>query len=119
LPPGFLADENVPGDTVAALREAGFDIASIMADSPSLRDDLILGRAQAEGRVVITFDKDFGELAFRSGLSAQAGIILVRIPLENPAAITSILLEALRSRDDWAGNFSVVEADRIRMTTLP
>ena len=116
---GFLADENVPGDTVRALREAGFDVSWVMTDSPSLADNLILSRAQAEQRVVLTFDKDFGEMAFRSGLAANSGVILVRLPLENPRSITAIVLTALKSREDWAGSFSVIEIDRIRMTALP
>lgn len=119
MPPSFLADENVPGDTVGALRESGFDVSWIMTDNPSLADELILARAQAERRVLLTFDKDFGEMAFRSGVPSESGIILVRVPLESPASVTAIVLAALRSRDDWAGSFSVVEADRIRMTALP
>ena len=115
----LLADENVPGETVTALSDAGFDVAWIMADNPGLSDDLVLARAQREERVVLTFDKDFGEMAFLSGLPSEGGIILVRVPLESPGAISSIVVAALKSREDWVGNFSVVEADRIRITALP
>jgi predicted nuclease of predicted toxin-antitoxin system len=78
----------------------------------------VLTRATNEGRVVVTQDKDFGELAFRWGLPAASGIILVRVrgSLE---ARTATLVAALESRDDWAGHFAVVEHDRIRMTPLP
>jgi predicted nuclease of predicted toxin-antitoxin system len=115
----LLADENVPGDAVAALRHAGFDVARVMTDNPGISDHLILARAQREERVVLTFDKDFGEMAFLSGLPSDAGIILVRVPLESPGVISSIVVAALKSREDWAGNLSVIEADRIRMTALP
>ena len=76
-------------------------------------------RAQTEGRVLVTFDKDFGELVFRSGLSASSGVVLFRIAVPSPAYIARVAVAALESRTDWAGHFAVVEDDRIRMTPLP
>lgn len=61
----LLADENFPRVVVEALRAAGHDVVWARTDMPAAADDVILGRAQAEGRLVVTFDKDFGELAFR------------------------------------------------------
>ena len=66
----LLADENVPGAVVAALRQQGHDVAWIHEDAPGRPDPEVLERAQQEHRVVVTFDKDFGELAFRRGLAA-------------------------------------------------
>jgi predicted nuclease of predicted toxin-antitoxin system len=66
----ILADENIPGDAVAALRECGHDVAWVRADAPGSSDIVVIARAQAENRILVTFDKDFGELAFRSKLSA-------------------------------------------------
>jgi hypothetical protein len=48
-------------------------------DAPGTPDREVLARAQREGRALVTFDKDFGELAFRVGLAASAGVILFRI----------------------------------------
>ena len=74
----ILADENFPGDAVAALRDQGHDVLWVRADAPGITDREVLSLAQAEGRIVITFDKDFGELAFRFGLPASSGIVLFR-----------------------------------------
>ena len=63
----LLADENVPGPAIAALRQAGHDVAWMHEDAPRTPDLEVLKRAQGEKRVVVTFDKDFGELAFRLG----------------------------------------------------
>lgn len=115
----ILADENVPGDMVVALRERGHDIAWVRSDAPGSTDTDVLDRAQAEGRVLITFDKDFGELAFRSELPASGGIVLFRISAPSPSHVVRVAVTALESRTDWAGHFAVVEDDRIRMVPLP
>jgi predicted nuclease of predicted toxin-antitoxin system len=82
-------------------------------------DDVILARAQAEQRIVVTHDKDFGELSFRSQLPATCGVILLRLTGSDPDADNRRFLGALESRGDWAGHFSVVTDDRIRMRPLP
>jgi len=115
----ILADENFAGDAVIALRERGHDVAWVRSDAPGSSDLEVIARAQAEGRVLVTFDKDFGELVFRSGLSASSGVVLFRISASSPAYIARVAVAALESRTDWAGHFAVVEDDRIRMTPLP
>lgn len=114
-----LADENFPGDAVAALRERGHDVAWVRADAPGSSDIQVLARAQAEGRILVTFDKDFGELTFRSGLPASSGVVLFRISASSSAHVARAAVAALESRTDWARHFAVVEDDRIRMTPLP
>ncbi len=60
----ILANENVPGDAVEALRKKGHDLAWVREDAPGTADPQVLERAQKEGRILVTLDKDFGELAF-------------------------------------------------------
>jgi len=114
----LLADENFPLDAVEALRADGHDVAWIREDSRGTSDNVILIRAQEENRIVVTFDKDFGELAFRSKLPAQSGVILFRVTPKSSQYIAQAAVQALASRDNWAGHFSVVEDNRIRMTSL-
>lgn len=114
----LLADENVPRNAVEALRDLGHDVSWIATDSPGTSDVDVLARASTEGRVLLTADKDFGELAFRWGLPAASGIILLRA--RGTAALrTASLVAAVQSREDWAGQFAVVENDRVRVTALP
>ena len=115
----ILADENFPRDAVYALRRVGHDVAWVAADAPGSDDVQVLQRAQIESRILVTFDKDFGELAFRWGLPASSGIVLFRISLSSPSYVVRLAVAALESRTDWAGHFAVVEDDRIRMTSLP
>jgi predicted nuclease of predicted toxin-antitoxin system len=115
----FLADENFPAAAVEALRLQGHDVKWIRVDAPGSTDTQILEQATAEARILLTFDKDFGELAFRAGLPASSGIILFRIPLASPSQAARIAVRSVESRRDWGNHFSVVEAGRIRMTPLP
>ncbi len=115
----ILANENFPADAVIGLRNQGHDVAWVREDSPGISDMEVLARAQREDRVIVTFDKDFGELAFRSGLPASAGIVLFRISVPSSAHVARAATTALASRSDWAGHFSVIEDQRIRMTPLP
>ena len=83
----LLANENIPGDTLAALRAEGHDVIWIRTEYPGATDQEVLQLAQTENRVLLTMDKDFGELAFRSRLPSQCGVILFRIaPSEAPAS---------------------------------
>jgi predicted nuclease of predicted toxin-antitoxin system len=115
----FLADENVPGPAVLALRQEGHDVLWIKEVIPGAEDSAVLDLAQREQRVVVTADTDFGELAFRSGLPAQCGIILLRLDWTDPGADNYTIARALGSRADWNGIFAVVEQDRVRLRPLP
>ena len=64
----FLADENIPGDAVAEIEAAGHDIVWVRIVAPGSKDEDVLAWAVREERIILTFDKDFGELAWRAGL---------------------------------------------------
>jgi len=114
----FLANENFPLDAVEALRQNGHDVAWIRVDSPGISDPEVLSRAQAEDRILLTFDKDFGELAFRSKLPATSGIILFRIKTPSGAVVAEKVARTIALRNDWRGHFSVIEDDKIRMRII-
>lgn len=115
----LLANENIPSDAVAALRAAGHDVTWMRETAPGESDAEVIARAVAEQRILLTFDKDFGELAFHSKLPATCGVLLFRIPTPSAEAIAARLTSTLAARSDWAGRFWVVESDRIRMRELP
>jgi predicted nuclease of predicted toxin-antitoxin system len=100
------------------LRDAGQDVAWI-ADSHSGATDIeVLKLCMAQRRVLLTFDKDFGELAFIKGLPAECGIILFRITPQNPEEVAVIALSAIQNQPNWLGYFSVVTRKQIRMRPL-
>jgi len=110
----YLADENMPGPAVHLMRESGWDVAWIRDESPGLPDMAVLAKALKEDRVLITFDKDFGELARRHGVPASCGVVLFRLQTRNPQEAAEQILKVLASREDWPGHFSVVGATGIR-----
>lgn len=114
----FLANENFPGPAVSVLRSAGHDIVWLRTAEPGATDPQVLAWAAREGRILLTFDKDFGELARASTLPATCGVVLFRIPMPKANNVGVHLAELITSRDDWAGHFSVVETGRIRMRVL-
>ncbi len=115
----FLANENVPGEVIEAARQAGHDVAWVAESSPGADDDAVLAVALAEGRVLATFDKDFGEMAFRQGKSATCGIILFRPRVRSPAYLAQFLLGVLAQSVTWEGNFSVAQEGKLRVVPLP
>ena len=72
----LLADENLDLSVVERLREAGHQVFAVAEMEPGISDDVVLDRANRETAILITEDKDFGELAFRQSL-VHYGVILV------------------------------------------
>lgn len=114
----ILANENVGGPVIETLRERGHSVVSVKETMPGARDEEVLARAQSDQRLVVTLDKDFGELAFRIGLPAACGIVLFGLTGRTPEADNARLIAALESRSDWAGHFATVTDTRLRMRPL-
>jgi len=78
----FLADVNIEKPIVDAIKQLGFDVKEVFEVDLSMDDSEILKLANEEGRVVITNDKDFGELVFRKKM-ISSGVILLRSKGQN------------------------------------
>jgi predicted nuclease of predicted toxin-antitoxin system len=117
--PKFLADENVPVEAVEAARKAGHDLAWIKELSPGADDDTVLVTSLSERRVLVTFDKDFGEMAFRHGKTATCGVILLRPRLRAPDYLARFMVAVLAQAITWEGNFSVAQEGKLRVVQLP
>ena len=115
----LLADENFPRPALKALRHAGLDVLSIAETNAGAPDDEVLAICVSTNRTLLTFDKDFGELAYRTELPARCGIVLFRVTPQTPDEVTGLALVAIQSQPSWVGHFSVVTRQRIRMRVLP
>jgi hypothetical protein len=113
----FLANENFPGLAVKALETSGHDVVWVRTAAPGMADPDILAWAARDARILLTFDKDFGELARGAALPSSCGVILFRIPMPKPSG-AGRLAAVIAARSDWAGQFSVVERGRVRMRPL-
>jgi predicted nuclease of predicted toxin-antitoxin system len=115
----IIANENVMATVISELRSRGHDVLWVKEAMPKAEDESILAEAQTQKRVVLTHDKDFGELAFRFGLPADCGVLLIRLSGTGRQADIDQILSTIDSRDDWAGHFSVATRGRLRMRPLP
>ncbi len=75
----LLADEGVERQVVERLRLDGHTVLYIAEMEPSITDDLVLERANAITALLLTADKDFGELVFRELRLSSGGVVLLRL----------------------------------------
>jgi len=80
----LLADENIPYSVVRTLADGGYDILWIRTESPGISDREVMRYACQEKRIILTYDKDFGELAVKDYKYPPTGIILFRLYEMNP-----------------------------------
>jgi predicted nuclease of predicted toxin-antitoxin system len=108
----FVADESVDFNIVVELRKRGAQVYSISEAQPSLPDHAVLQIAVKEDCLLITEDKDFGELVFRLRFEHR-GILLIRSQAEiNAENIVNIIL---KYSGDLRNKFSVLTSDKLRI----
>jgi predicted nuclease of predicted toxin-antitoxin system len=111
----FIVDESTGTAVVEYLRRLGHDVLAVAEAMPQANDPSILDRAESEGRVLVTNDKDFGELVFRSG-KAHQGVILLRLHDESAANRVRVVEAVLGSHADrLSRHFIVATESRIRI----
>ena len=111
----LLADESVDRPVVDRLRQQDHDVVYVAELSPSMADDQVLQYANERNALLVTADKDFGELVFRLG-KVHRGVVLLRLA-GLPAAVKSETVAGV-FRDHAAklvGAFSVVSAGAVRI----
>lgn len=111
----WLADENIPRAVLRGLRVLGEDVVGVAEAAAGSDDRNVFAWARREGRILLTFDKDFDELFEASPLPQPSGLALIRLAMSPPRDVANLIVRILMSRDDWGGCFSVIERDRIRM----
>jgi len=111
----FLLDENADHPLAAFIALLGHNVTTIVDDyTRSTEDPDVLAIANQENRVVITNDKDFGELVFRRGLPHK-GIILFRLGNEALDLKKQWLQRVLADYADQLNQFIVITDRGIRI----
>lgn len=113
----LLADENVPIEAVKALKRKGVDIVSVIDFSLGLNDREVLDLANREGRILVTFDKDFGELVFREKVKVK-GLILLKFAPKSPQQIAERIWQLLTSQIPVENSLLVVKEYAVRAIGL-
>jgi predicted nuclease of predicted toxin-antitoxin system len=89
-----LADENFPRPIVESLRKQHHDVLWARTDCPGLKDRTLLERAEADGRVVLTLDKDFWQIALQRPIPlTRCGVILFRLFPAIPENLNLLLIQ--------------------------
>jgi predicted nuclease of predicted toxin-antitoxin system len=102
------------------MRQAGYDMASIVEESPGIDDTLVLSRAVNEERIILTFDRDYGELIYRLSLPAPKGVIYFRFRPQDPEEPAQLLLNLFQNTTlQFEGWFTVLERNQLRQRPLP
>jgi len=114
----LLADEGVERRVVERLRQSGFEVEHIAEVSPASPDEDGLLRARTSGAVLLTQDKDFGELVFRQR-RLTTGVLLIRLAGLSSDEKADLVLSCLRAHGrDFHGAFSVLTAESLRVRRL-
>jgi len=111
----LLADESVDREIVDRLRQEGHAVVYIAELSPSVNDDQVLHEANTHGALLVTADKDFGELVFRQR-RVHVGVVLLRLAgLSNPTK-ADLVAEVFGDRAaDLPGGFTVISPGIVRI----
>ncbi|MCD4746969.1 MAG: DUF5615 family PIN-like protein [Bacteroidales bacterium] len=114
----FLVDVGVSNKVENYLQEHGYDIKTVRSIDPRMSDQEIIKLAANEGRMVITMDKDFGELVFHSLLD-HCGIILLRLEDATGIEKLKIIKEILtKYSDKIKGHFCVYQKNKFRIRKI-
>lgn len=117
----LLIDANLSPDTAVYLRSAlGFDAVHLRTlGLGELSDDEVVALAKREGRVVITFDLDYGEI-YRRWESGHIGVILLRLEDQTASSVNGVLARFFRleaAAIDIATSLVVLDGARTRVVT--
>jgi predicted nuclease of predicted toxin-antitoxin system len=111
----LLADENVDRQIVERLRRDGHVLVYVAEMAPGTSDNDVLAEANRQGAVLVTSDKDFGELVYRQG-RIHAGVMLLRLAGLSPMAKAEIVSGVLRDRGaEIQDGFTVVSRRNVRI----
>jgi predicted nuclease of predicted toxin-antitoxin system len=116
----FLADENLFGPLVRALRKEGHDVTWVLEIAPGTSDQDVLERSHAEARILLTQDWDFGELAVRERMSHRGIVIIATDSFEGSLGeVAERVTRTLREiGDDLIGRLTVITSGRTRQREL-
>lgn len=111
----FLADANIPRQVIERLRTDGHTVFVIAEMAPGINDETVLAIANRENALLITADKDFGELIFHESRTA-IGVILLRLGSLSTSQRAVIVAAAIEQHSEaLRGSFTVITPGQIRI----
>jgi predicted nuclease of predicted toxin-antitoxin system len=115
----FLADESCDFAVVYALRKAKHDVLAVAEITPRAADSEVIKLAVKQERILLTEDKDFGQLVYAHG-QKSSGVIFLRFPFSARELIAKDIVKLVEDqKEKLIGSFIVVQPGKIRITRLP
>jgi len=116
---GFVADEHIPLATINILRAAGYRVLSVREECPGANDEQILQLADCERLVIITCDKDFGELIYKEKAKFSSGVVYCCSSKFSPNEIAELILYHLNEfTAEFEGMITVLSRGKFRQRHL-
>ena len=114
----ILADENIDEQIIETLRKNGHNVLYVGEMSPSISDKVVLSKANKMNALLLTADKDFGELVFRQHLISK-GVILIRLAGMTPNKKARQILSIInKHKNEMINSFTVVTLNHIRIRSI-
>jgi hypothetical protein len=114
----FLADESCDFAVVRALRAAGHDVTAVAEFAQRSEDAVVADLAILDARILLTEDKDFGQLVYARA-QPLGGVILLRFPAGARSGAQPVLDLINRDPDRLSGSFIVLSPGRMRIRRIP
>jgi predicted nuclease of predicted toxin-antitoxin system len=115
----LLIDESVDRQVVERLRSEGHNVLYVSDLDPGIADEIVLSTANDMGALLVTADKDFGELVFRRR-QINSGVLLIRLAGLPPNSKAELVMVAVRDHfAELPGKFSVLSSGMIRIRNQP
>ena len=112
----LLADEGVDRPVVERLRQDGHVVLYVAEMEPGSSDEEILRKANKQLSLLITADKDFGEMVFRQNLLSAGGVVLIRLAGLSSERKAEVVSRVFRDRGtELPQSFSVISPGRVRI----
>jgi predicted nuclease of predicted toxin-antitoxin system len=112
----LLADESVERQVVERLRRDGHAVLYVAEMEPGITDDVVLERANEAAAMLLTADKDFGELVFGEGQLSSGGVLLIRLAGLSAETKAQVVSDAFREHaSELPKGFGVISPGQVRL----
>lgn len=116
----LLADESVDRQIVVRLRQDGYNVSYVPELKSGITDTEVLELANSLSALLLTLDKDFGELIFQHSSSSLLGVVLVRLGgLSAELKAETVAGAFSKHSSDFKNQFSVITSGRVRIQQKP
>ncbi len=116
----WLADENISGQAIQFLRDAGFEVLSVAEQQPGVPDEKVIAWAREQQAILLSFDRDHGDLIFQHKVVPPPAVVYLRLHPPDPDTLRVLLGNILSAgTDGLIGHLTVVTLDGLRRRPLP